>query len=110
MSKSILLADLEQFRSFSSDAKSRRNFAGLALAACLMTLAPAHAGDAETREVLAAQAGLAVDLIDRTLAKEGAANIMVSPASLAAALGLASSAPRMRARRPLPEVLVSAMP
>ncbi|MBX4926601.1 serpin family protein [Rhizobium binae] len=70
MSKSILLAGL---------------------AASLMALAPAHAGDAsDTRAVLAAQAGLAVDLIDRTLAKEGAANIMVSPASLAAALGVAS--------------------
>lgn len=58
------------------------------LAASLMTLAPVHAGD--SKAMLAAQAGLAVDLIDRTLAKESAANIMVSPASLAAALGLAS--------------------
>lgn len=61
------------------------------LAASLMTLAPAHAGEAgNSKTMLAAQAGLAVELIDRTLAKEGAANIMVSPASLAAALGLAS--------------------
>jgi serine protease inhibitor len=58
------------------------------LAASLMTLAPAHAGD--SKAMLAAQAGLAAELIDRTLTKEGAANIMVSPASLAAALGLAS--------------------
>ncbi|EJC78119.1 serine protease inhibitor [Rhizobium leguminosarum bv. trifolii WSM2012] len=57
-------------------------------AAFLMTLAPAHAGDGKT--MLAAQAGLAVELLDRTLAMEKAANIMVSPASLAAALGLAS--------------------
>jgi len=56
-------------------------------AAFLMTLAPAHAGDGKT--MLAAQAGLAVELLDRTLAMEKAANIMVSPASLAAALGLA---------------------
>ncbi|OAV49128.1 serine protease inhibitor [Rhizobium sp. WYCCWR10014] len=58
------------------------------LAASLMALAPAHAGD--SKAMLAAQAGLAAELIDRTLAKEGAANIMVSPASLAAALGLAA--------------------
>ncbi|MGO7870167.1 serpin family protein [Rhizobium leguminosarum] len=58
------------------------------LAASLMALAPAHAGD--SKAMLAAQAGLAAELIGRTLAKEGAANIMVSPASLAAALGLAS--------------------
>ncbi|MBY5786267.1 serpin family protein [Rhizobium leguminosarum] len=58
------------------------------LAASLMALAPAHAGD--SKAMLAAQAGLAAELIDRTLAKEGAANIMVSPASLTAALGLAS--------------------
>jgi len=58
------------------------------LAASLMTLAPVYAGD--SKAMLAAQAGLAVELIDRTLAKEGAANIMVSPASLAAALGLAA--------------------
>lgn len=70
MSKSILLAGL---------------------AASLMALAPAYAGEAtDSTGILAAQAGLAADLIDRTLAKEGAANIMVSPASLAAALGLAS--------------------
>ncbi|EJZ19335.1 serpin family protein, partial [Rhizobium sp. Pop5] len=51
----------------------------------------ARAGDAiDSKAILAAQAGLAIDLIDRTLAKEGAANVMVSPASLAAALGLAS--------------------
>ncbi|EJC85649.1 serine protease inhibitor [Rhizobium leguminosarum bv. trifolii WSM2297] len=61
------------------------------LAAFLMTFAPGHAGDAgDGKTMLAAQAGLAAELIDRTLAKEGAANIMVSPASLAAALGLAS--------------------
>jgi len=61
------------------------------LAASLMAVAPPHAGDvADSKAILAAQAGLAVDLIDRTLATEGAANIMVSPASLAAALGLAS--------------------
>ena len=61
------------------------------LAASLMAVAPARAGDvADSKVILAAQAGLAVDLIDRTLATEGAANIMVSPASLAAALGLAS--------------------
>ncbi|TBG71681.1 serpin family protein, partial [Rhizobium leguminosarum] len=61
------------------------------LAASLMALAPAHAGNAgDSKAMLAAQAGLAAELIDRTLAKEGAANIMVSPASLAAALGLAS--------------------
>lgn len=61
------------------------------LAASLMTLAPAHAGEAgDSKAMLSAQAGLAVELIDRTLAKEGAANIMVSPASLAAALGLAA--------------------
>ncbi|MBY3222957.1 serpin family protein [Rhizobium laguerreae] len=60
-----------------------------ALAASLMALAPAaHAGN--IKAMLAAQAGLAAELIDRTLAKEGAANIMVSPASLAAALGLAA--------------------
>ncbi|MBY3238225.1 serpin family protein [Rhizobium sp. 25PS6] len=60
-----------------------------ALAASLMALAPAaHAGN--SKAMLAAQAGLAAELIDRTLAKEGAANIMVSPASLAAALGLAA--------------------
>ncbi|MBY3153325.1 serpin family protein [Rhizobium laguerreae] len=58
------------------------------LAASLMALASAHAGD--SKAMLAAQAGLAAELIDRTLAKEGAANIMVSPASLAAALGLAA--------------------
>ncbi|MBY5518479.1 serpin family protein [Rhizobium leguminosarum] len=58
------------------------------LAASLMALAPAHAGDGKA--MLAAQAGLAAELIDRTLAKEGAANIIVSPASLAAALGLAA--------------------
>ncbi|MBY3512399.1 serpin family protein [Rhizobium laguerreae] len=58
------------------------------LAASLMALAPAHAGD--SKAMLTAQAGLAAELIDRTLAKEGAANIMVSPASLAAALGLAA--------------------
>ncbi|API56504.1 serine protease inhibitor (plasmid) [Rhizobium leguminosarum] len=58
------------------------------LAASLMAFAPAHAGD--SKAMLAAQAGLAAELIDRTLTKEGAANIMVSPASLAAALGLAS--------------------
>ena len=61
------------------------------LAASLMTLAPAHADNSgDGRTMLAAQAGLAAELIERTLAKEGAANIMVSPASLAAALGLAS--------------------
>ena len=61
------------------------------LAASLMTLAPAHADNSgDGRTMLAAQAGLAAELIDRTLAKEGASNIMVSPASLAAALGLAS--------------------
>ena len=62
------------------------------LAASLMALAPAaHAGEAvDSKAILAAQAGLAVDLIDRTLAKEGAANIVVSPASLTAALGLAA--------------------
>nr|KPN23645.1 serine protease inhibitor [Rhizobium brockwellii] len=61
------------------------------LAASLMTFAPAaHAGNSgDSKAMLAAQAGLAAELIDRTLAKEGAANIMVSPASLAAALGLA---------------------
>ncbi|MBY5540392.1 serpin family protein [Rhizobium leguminosarum] len=58
------------------------------LAASLMALASAHAGD--SKAMLAAQAGLAAELIERTLTKEGAANIMVSPASLAAALGLAS--------------------
>ncbi|MBY3326183.1 serpin family protein [Rhizobium laguerreae] len=58
------------------------------LAASLMALASAHAGD--SKAMLTAQAGLAAELIDRTLAKEGAANIMVSPASLTAALGLAS--------------------
>ncbi|MBY3085785.1 serpin family protein [Rhizobium laguerreae] len=58
------------------------------LAASLMALASAHAGD--SKAMLTAQAGLAAELIDRTLAKEGAANIMVSPASLAAALGLAA--------------------
>ncbi|TBY50000.1 serpin family protein [Rhizobium leguminosarum] len=61
------------------------------LAASLLTLAPAHADDAgDGKAMLAAQAGLAAELIDRTLTREGAANIMVSPASLAAALGLAS--------------------
>ncbi|MBB6221403.1 serpin family protein [Rhizobium leguminosarum] len=61
------------------------------LAASLMTLAPAHADNSgDGKAMLAAQAGLAAELIDRTLAREGAANIMVSPASLAAALGLAS--------------------
>ncbi|ANP90629.1 serpin family protein [Rhizobium leguminosarum] len=61
------------------------------LAASLMTLAPAHAGNSgDSKAMLAAQAELAAELIDRTLAKEGAANIMVSPASLAAALGLAA--------------------
>ncbi|NKM90446.1 serpin family protein [Rhizobium leguminosarum] len=61
------------------------------LAASLMALASAHAGNAgDSKAMLAAQAGLAAELIDRTLAKEGAANIIVSPASLAAALGLAS--------------------
>lgn len=62
------------------------------LAAFLMALAPAaHAGNAgDSKAMLAAQAGLAAELIERTLAKEGAANIMVSPASLAAALGLAA--------------------
>ncbi|MBX5155729.1 serpin family protein [Rhizobium sp. NZLR8] len=62
------------------------------LAASLLTLASAaHADNSgDGKSMLAAQAGLAADLIDRTLAKEGAANIMVSPASLAAALGLAS--------------------
>ncbi|MBB5666186.1 serpin B [Rhizobium leguminosarum] len=61
------------------------------LAASLLTLAQAHADNAgDGRTMLAAQAGLAAELIDRTLAKEGAANIMVSPASLAAALSLAS--------------------
>ncbi|MBY4590534.1 serpin family protein [Rhizobium redzepovicii] len=61
------------------------------LAASLLTLAPAHADDSgDGKAMLAAQAGLAAELIDRTLAREGAANIMVSPASLAAALGLAS--------------------
>ncbi|KPH06895.1 serpin family protein (plasmid) [Rhizobium acidisoli] len=61
------------------------------LAASLMTLAPAHADNTgDNKTILAAQAGLAAELIERTLAKEGAANIMVSPASLAAALGLAS--------------------
>ncbi|TBH31140.1 serpin family protein, partial (plasmid) [Rhizobium leguminosarum] len=52
------------------------------LAASLMALAPAaHAGNAgDSKAMLAAQAGLAAELIDRTLAKEGAANIMVSPA------------------------------
>ena len=61
------------------------------LAASLMAFAPVHAGETgDSKAVLAAQAGLAAELIDRTLAKEGAANIMVSPASLAAALGLAS--------------------
>ena len=62
------------------------------LTASLMALAPAaHAGNSgDSKAMLAAQAGLAAELIDRTLAKEGAANIMVSPASLAAALGLAA--------------------
>ncbi|UWM79313.1 serpin family protein (plasmid) [Rhizobium sp. WSM4643] len=62
------------------------------LAASLMALAPAApAGNSgDSKAMLAAQTGLAAELIDRSLAKEGAANIMVSPASLAAALGLAS--------------------
>ncbi|MDC9812978.1 serpin family protein [Rhizobium binxianense] len=61
------------------------------LAASLMALAPAHAGNAgDSKAMLTAQAGLAAELIDRTLAKEGVANIIVSPASLAAALGVAS--------------------
>ncbi|RUM03824.1 serpin family protein [Rhizobium chutanense] len=63
-----------------------------ALAASLITLAPAaRAGETgDGKALLAAQAGLAVELLDRTLASEKAANIMVSPASLAAAFGLAS--------------------
>ncbi|ARM91983.1 protease inhibitor serpin family protein (plasmid) [Rhizobium sp. CIAT894] len=62
------------------------------LAASLITLAPAaHAGETgDGKALLTAQTRLAVELLDRTLASEKAANIMVSPASLAAALGLAS--------------------
>ncbi|ANM14336.1 MULTISPECIES: serpin family protein [unclassified Rhizobium] len=61
------------------------------LAVSLLTLASAHADNAgDGKSMLSAQAGLAAELLGRTLAKEGAANIMVSPASLAAALGLAS--------------------
>jgi serpin B len=69
MSKSILLAGL---------------------AASLINFTAVQAGDrVDAKTVLSAQALLAVGLLDHTLAKEGAANIVISPATLAAALGLA---------------------
>jgi serpin B len=55
-----------------------------------MTAQAAHAGEVvDTKAILAAQSMLAVDLLDHTLAKEAGTNILISPATLAAALGLA---------------------